>query len=120
MVVLAPRINFTSQLAPLVIRSLPVRLPPSLAPTHHIMVIELVAPDSHRFATPPPDADHDGGKFGKAALSYKLSGTKRKLTIKRHVAFHAAHIAVADYPAWRHWLRGIDRIMHRSVRLTKK
>jgi transglutaminase-like putative cysteine protease/tetratricopeptide (TPR) repeat protein len=116
-VVVAPPMPITATLAPLTKRQLPVELPPSIAPMHRHMTIEIVAPRSHRFADLPPDGAEDGGPFGKASVTFALSPTKRKVTITRSLAFEQSRIAVSDYLGWRRWLQGIDRLMLRSVRL---
>jgi transglutaminase-like putative cysteine protease len=119
-VVLAPPMPITASLAPLTKRTLPVELPPQIAPRHRAMTVELKAPASHVFADLPPDANEDGGSFGKASVSFKLSPGGRTLTISRSIAFDRAHISVDEYDKWRHWLQSIDRLMQRSVRLTPR
>ncbi len=116
-VVVAPPMPITTTLAPLTKRQLPVELPPSIAPMHRRMTVDIVAPGSHIFADLPPDGTEDGGPFGKASVTFKLSPTRRKVTIIRSIAFEQSRIAVSDYLAWRRWLQGIDRLMQRSVRL---
>ncbi len=119
-VAIAPRVAITAQLAPLLKRTLPVVLPPRMAPNHHNMTVELVAPKTHRFAELPPDIEANGGAFGSASVAFTLSANKQRATIKRSLAFEASRIEVADYPAWRAWLRGIDRLLQRSIRLVPK
>ena len=118
--VVAPPMPITATLAPLTKRQLPVELPPSIAPMHRRMTIDVVAPKSHVFADLPPDGTEDGGPFGKASVTFKLSPTKRQVTITRSIAFERSRIAASDYLEWRRWLQGIDRLMQRAVRLVPR
>jgi hypothetical protein len=119
--VVAPRMPITAELAPLIERKLPVLLPPALAPRHHSIELRIEAPLSHRFAELPPDSVEDGKGFGLAKLSFTRSfggrGGAEVVTVRREVSFERARIAVADYPEWRRWLQRIDRLMQRGVRL---
>lgn len=119
-VAVAPPRPITMILAPLVTRTLPVELPPSIAPTHRKTVVELLAPPSHVFAALPPDGVADGGSFGKASLVFELSKDKKKVTIHREVTFSQWRVSVAEYAAWRSWLQKIDGLLQRTVRLTPK
>ncbi len=119
-VAIAPPMPITTTLAPLTQRQLPVELPPSIAPVHRRMTIDVLAPASHLFADLPPDGTEDGGTFGKASVTFKLSASKRKVTITRSVAFDQARIPAADYSKWRSWLQGIDRLLQRGVRLVPR
>lgn len=119
-VAVAPPRPITMILAPLVTRTLPVELPPSIAPTHRKTVVELIAPPTHVFATLPPDGDADGGPFGKASLVFELSKDSKKVTIRRDVTFSQWRVSVSEYAAWRSWLQKIDGLLQRTVRLTPK
>ncbi|MBW2454003.1 MAG: transglutaminase domain-containing protein, partial [Deltaproteobacteria bacterium] len=119
-VAIAPPMPITTTLAPLTQRHLPVELPPSIAPVHRRMTIDVVAPTSHLFADLPPDGTEDGGSFGKASVTFKLSPTKRRVTITRAVAFDQSRIPASDYRQWRRWLQGIDRLLQRGVRLVPR
>ena len=121
-VVVAPRMPITAELAPLVDRKLPVLLPPQVAPRHHLLEISVEAPRSHRFAELPPDSVEDGKGFGMAKLSFVRApgrgpGGGEVVTVRREIAFERTRIEVADYPEWRRWLQRIDRLMQRGVRL---
>ena len=119
-VAVAPPMPIAAVIAPLTVRTLPVELPPGLAPHHRKMTIEVVAPDGYAFASLPPDAEEDGGAFGKAKLTFKLSVDKRKVTIRRDVTLAQSRIEVADYQRWRRWLQKVDALMHRGLRLVRR
>jgi len=114
---LAPPASITAQLAPLIQRTLAVELPPSIAPHHRRMVVEVLAPPSHTFAVLAPDGEADGGSFGKATLQLKRSPDGRKVTMTRNVDLAQSHIEVGEYGAWRRWLQQVDGLLQRSVRL---
>lgn len=121
-VAVAPRMPLTAELAPLVRRTLPVVLPPSLAPRHQRLELRIEAPPSHTFAELPPDAVEDGKGFGRAKVSFvrepgRGPGGGEVVTMRREIAFEASRIEVAQYPEWRLWLQRIDRLLQRGVRL---
>jgi len=121
-VVVAPRMPITAELAPLLDRKLAVLLPPTLAPRHHSLEIRIEAPSTHRFAELPPDSVEDGKGFGIARLSFSRAavrgaGGSEVVTLRREIAFERWRIEVGDYPEWRRWLQRIDRLMRRGVRL---
>lgn len=116
-VAVAPPRPITTALAPLVERTLPVELPPSIAPTHRNVVIELVAPSTHSFAPLPPDGEADGGTFGKAMIRFALANNKRSVIVTRDIALQRWRISVTEYQAWRAWLQEIDALLQRTVRL---
>jgi hypothetical protein len=120
LVAVAPPRPVTTALAPLVQRTLPVELPPSVAPSHREVTIRLIAPSSHRFASLPPDGEADGGDFGKASLVFELAKDKRSVTVRRRITLRKWRISVAAYPAWRAWLQKIDGLLQRAVRLTPR
>ena len=122
--VLAPPMPMTARLAPLTERTLAVVLPPSLAPLHQHVSIEIVAPEGYRFADLPPDETADGGPFGRASVSFARGrpapGGRPTVTVRREVAFEQSRIEVGDYPRWRGWLQRIDRLLRRGVRLVPR
>ena len=109
--------TLTSQLAPLVKRTLPVVLPPRLAPGHETRAITIVAPPGFTFADLPPGGDEPGGEFGKAHLEFARAGGKNAVIVKRSVVFDLSTIPVEKYAKWRAWLQRVDGLMHRMVRL---
>ncbi|WP_437334225.1 transglutaminase domain-containing protein [Sorangium sp. So ce394] len=109
--------TLTSQLAPLVKRTLPVVLPPSLAPRHHTRTITIVAPAGYAFAELPPGGDEDGGDFGRASISFAKAPGKNAVVVKERVVIDRSTIPVAQYAAWRGWLQRVDGLLHRMVRL---
>ncbi len=112
---LAESSTLTSQLAPLVKRTLPVVLPPGLAPGHQARTITIVPPAGFAFAELPPNGEVNGGEFGKARLDFKRD--KSAVVVTRSVVFDLATIPVDKYPKWRDWLQRVDGLMHRTVRL---
>ena len=114
---LAESSTITSQLAPLVKRTLPVVLPPRLAPGHEARTITIVAPPGYTFSELPPSGDVQGGEFGQAHIEFKRAGGKNAVVVKRTVVLDLATIPVEKYGKWRSFLQRIDALMHRSVRL---
>ena len=123
-VVVAPRMPITAELAPLTERTLPVWLPANLAPRHSTLELHIEAPSSHRFAELPPDSVEDGKSFGTAKLSFSRPtrgrGGVESVTVRREISFAQWRIEVAQYPEWRRWLQRIDRLMRRGVRLVPR
>ncbi len=113
---LAESSTLTSQLAPLVQRTLPVVLPPRVAPAHETRTITIVAPAGYAFADLPPNGEVAGGEFGKAKLDFKRTG-KGTVVVTRSVVFDLATIPLDKYAKWRAWLQRVDGLMHRTVRL---
>src|SRR5262249_5050575 len=110
--------TLTSQLAPLVKRTLPVVLPPSLAPGHRTRTITIVAPPGYTFADLPPGGDEPGGEFGRAHIEFaRAAGRADAVVVKRTVTFDLSTIPVDKYAKWRGWLQRVDGLMHRMVRL---
>ncbi|XXX75767.1 transglutaminase-like domain-containing protein [Sorangium sp. So ce134] len=109
--------TLTSQLAPLVKRTLPVVLPPSLAPRHHNRTITIVAPAGYAFAELPPGGDENGGEFGRASISFARAPGKNAVVVKERVIIDRSTIPVAQYAAWRGWLQRVDGLLHQMVRL---
>ncbi|MCC6557621.1 MAG: transglutaminase domain-containing protein [Polyangiaceae bacterium] len=112
--------TLTSQLAPLVKRTLPVVLPPSMAPGHQARTITIMAPPGYDFADLPPGGDENGGEFGRATLSFTKAPGKNAVVVKRSVVLDLSTIPVAKYEKWRAWLQRVDGLMHRMVRLVPK
>src|SRR5262249_13102401 len=69
---LSPSQTLASQIAPLTQRTLPVVLPPNMAPSHQSRTIRVLAPPGYRFAALPPGGDENGGDFGRAHLDLSL------------------------------------------------
>jgi hypothetical protein len=116
---LSPSQTTASQLAPLVKRTLPVWLPPYVAPRKEARTIRVVAPKGWDFETLPAGGDEDGGPFGRARLEVKRDpGDAHALLVKRTVVFDQSAIGVAEYPKWRAWVQRVDALMHKGVRLT--
>ncbi len=115
---LSPSQTIASQIAPLVVRTLPVWLPPNLAPRRESRTIRVVAPDGWSFEALPPGGDENGGAFGHAHLDVTRDPRDaRAIVVKRTVDFDRSAISVDEYPRWRAWVQHVDALMHRSVRL---
>jgi Transglutaminase-like superfamily len=115
---LSPSQTTASQLAPLVNRTLPVWLPPYVAPRKESRTIRVVAPAGYAFEPLPPGGDENGGAFGHAHLDLARDPRDpRTVIVRRTIAFDRSEIAVEDYPKWRAWVQRVDALMHRSVRL---
>jgi hypothetical protein len=116
---LSPSQTTASQLAPLVERTLPVWLPPYVAPRKESRTIRVVAPPGYVFEALPPGGDENGGAFGRAHLELTRDpGDPRTLVVKRTVVFDKSEISVEEYPKWRGWVQRVDALMHKSVRLS--
>lgn len=112
--------TYTSQMAPLVKRTLPVVLPPSAAPAHRTWAVTIEAPPGYDFAELPPGGEENGGEFGRASLAFAKAQGKNAVVVKRSVVLDLSTIPVEKYAAWRAWLQRVDGLMHRMVRLTPK
>ena len=110
--------TLASQIAPLVKRTLPVWLAPTMAPRRESRTIHVVAPKGWRFEALPPGGDENGGPFGKAHLEIARDPRDpRAVVVKRVVVFDQGTISVDEYPRWRAWVQRVDALMHRAVRL---
>ncbi|HKQ70215.1 MAG TPA: transglutaminase domain-containing protein [Polyangiaceae bacterium] len=116
---LAPSSTMTSQLAPLVKRTLPVVLPPSTAPSHQTRTIRIVPPPGFRTAVLAKGGEENGGEFGFAKVEIRADPQSPKsVLVKRTVVFDTSTIPIDKYDAWRAWLQRVDALLHRSVRFT--
>ncbi len=114
---LAPVSTMTSQLAPLVHRTLPVVLPPNTAPSHQHRTIRILPPPGYRLADIPPGGDAQGGEFGSAKLEVLRDPKSADgVLVQRTMVFDMSTIPVDKYEAWRNWLQRVDALLHRSVR----
>ncbi len=115
---LSPSQTLASQLAPLVRRTLPVSLPPFLAPNHESRTIRIVAPKGFAWGELPPGGDVAGAEFGRAHLELAKDARDPKvLVVKRTFVLDLSIIPVEKYTAWRQWLQRVDALLHRGVRL---
>ena len=116
---LSPSATLASTLAPLVRRTLPVALPPFLAPSHESRTIRIVAPKGFAWAAElPPGGDVNGAEFGRAHLEVaKDPRDVRAIIVKRTFVLDQSLIPVDKYGAWRAWLQRVDALMHKGVRL---
>ena len=114
---LAPSSTLTSNLAPLLTRTLPVSLPTYLAPSHQSRTTRVTAPAGFTWADPPLGGDENGGEFGKAHLEMARDPKDpHVMVVKRSVIFDQHFITPDKYTAWRAFLSKVDRLMHKSVR----
>ncbi|MFO0643542.1 MAG: transglutaminase domain-containing protein [Polyangiaceae bacterium] len=117
---LSQSIPLAAQLAPLVTRTLPMVLPPHMAPNHQTRVVKLVAPPNMHFAEPPPGGKETGGELGHAELSFtKDPKNPRVLVVKRNVVLDQHVIPTEKYPAFRAFIQRVDALMHKSVRIER-
>ena len=115
---LSPATTFGSILAPLVDRTLPVQLPPSLAPSHQNRTLRIVAPAGFSWGELPPGGSTAGGAYGKASIEIARDPKDaRTLVIKRSVVFDMHLIPVDKYTSWRAFIGQVDALMHKEVRL---
>jgi hypothetical protein len=115
---LSPSQTMASQLAPLVKRTLPLWLPPHIAPRKESRTIRVVAPPGWTFEPLPRGGDEAGGAFGRAHLDVARDPRdKQAVVVRRTVVFDQSKIAVDEYPKWRSWVQNVDALMHKSLRL---
>ncbi len=115
---LSPAQTLASQLAPLVGRTLPIWLPPHVAPRKESRTIRVVAPKGWSFEALPRGGDENGGVFGRAHLEVTRDPSDpQAIVAKRTVVFDESAISVAEYPKWRAWVQSVDALMHKAVRL---
>jgi hypothetical protein len=115
---LSPSNTYGSTLAPLVERTLPVQLPPHLAPSHQSRTVRILAPHGFAWGELPPGGDTNGGPYGRAHIEIaKDPKDPRALLIKRSVVFDQHLIPVASYASWRAFIQQVDALMHKDVRL---
>jgi hypothetical protein len=109
--------TLTSQLAPLVKRTLPVVLPPGMAPGFRARTITIEPPPGYKLAELPPGGEENGGEFGSATLRFERAPAgKEAVLVKRTVTFDLSTVPVDKYDRWRAWLSRVDGLMHRMVR----
>ena len=111
--------SLASQLAPLLTRTLPVSLPPQLAPSHRARTERIVAPAGFQWNDLPSGGDEDGGPFGRAHLEISRDKSDaRAIVVKRVVVFDQSLIPVEKYGAFRAWLQRVDGLMRKTARLS--
>ncbi len=116
---LAPTSTLASSLASLPRRTLPVQLPPNLAPSKQVRTFVFEAPKGYTFTGVPDGGKEDGGELGQAKLTVKKDPSGKTVTVERTVIFDADRVPVEKYPAFRAWLLRVDALMHKSLRLTR-
>ncbi|HSO40131.1 MAG TPA: transglutaminase-like domain-containing protein [Labilithrix sp.] len=110
--------TYGSNLAPLVERTLPVQLPPHLAPSHQNRTTRILAPAGYGWGELPPGGEANGGPYGRAKIEIARDPRDpRALLIKRSVVFDQHLIPVEKYASWRAFIGQIDALMHKEVRL---
>jgi hypothetical protein len=114
---LAQSSTLTSLLAPLTRRTLPVVLPPHLAPSQQVRTMRITAPAGFEWGDLPPGGEESGGEFGRAKLEVSRDARDpRTLVVRRTVVIDQHQIPVEKYAAWRAFLQRMDALLHRSVR----
>ncbi len=115
---LAPNRTLASQLAPLVRRTLPVSLPPQLAPSRQRRALRIVAPTGYAWGDLPAGGKVDGGDFGRAELDIGVDPRDPRAVVARRTVVLDRHVIPPErYEAWRSFLQRIDALMARGVRL---
>ena len=110
--------TYGSNLAPLVERTLPVQLPPHLAPSHQNRTTRILAPAGYAWGELPPGGEANGGPYGRAKIEIARDGKDpRALLIRRSVVFDQHLIPVEKYASWRAFIGQIDALMHKEVRM---
>jgi hypothetical protein len=116
---LSPAQTMASRLAPLVERTLPVWLPPHVAPRAETHTIRVVAPKGWSFEALPPGGEAPGGPFGRARLDVTRDpANPRAALIKESVVVDQSVIGVDEYPKWRAWIQRVDALVHKMLRLS--
>ncbi len=115
---LSPSNTYGSALAPLETRTLPVQLPPHLAPSHQNRTLNVVAPAGFVWGELPPSGEAKGGPYGSARIDIARDARDpRTLVVKRSIVFDQHLIPVESYRSWRAWIANVDALMHKEVRL---
>lgn len=111
--------TYTSTFAPLPpkSRTLPVVLPPGLAPSEQRVRSTLVAPRGYRFAELPLGGKVDGGDLGRATIEVKRGTRPNTVIVDLTVVLDKSTIPLAEYPSFRSMLQRVDALTHRVVRL---
>jgi transglutaminase-like putative cysteine protease len=110
---------WTTQLAPLATRTLPVVLPAQFAPSHQERTIRVTIPAGYELAALPPGGEAKGGVFGRASVTFKAE-PRGVVAIRSDLVFEQSTIAPSDYPAFRAWLQSVDALSRQSIRLAPK
>ncbi|MFO0663479.1 MAG: transglutaminase domain-containing protein [Polyangiaceae bacterium] len=111
-------VPFTSQLAPLTKRTLPVVLPPGMAPSEQTRVFRVTPPAGYDAESLPDGGVEDGGPFGRSEVTYKRDG--KTIVVERKTLFDAHVIPVDQYEKYRSWLLRVDALSRRPLRLVRR
>jgi hypothetical protein len=109
--------TLASKYAPLATRTLPVVLPPQVAPSTETHSVTIEAPVGYKLETPDYEANEAGGAFGSVHVKVRKLSERRAL-IERTTTFDQHEIPVKDYEAFRSWLVRADSILKRGVRFS--
>lgn len=109
--------SWTSDLASLPTRRLPVLLPPQLAPSHQDRTVRVRPPAGFAFGRLPPGGKVDGGELGSARLELKREGDRvvvtRSFVLDRHL------VEPERYAAFRAFLERVDALFNVELRATR-
>ncbi|MFO0550696.1 MAG: transglutaminase-like domain-containing protein [Polyangiaceae bacterium] len=122
--------SFMATYASLAKRTLPIVLPPYLAPGHQRRSVTLEAPAGFTFKELPPGGEAKGGPFGTIRVSFKQGGSSKggkgasktpanSVLVETEVVFDKSTISVDEYPAFRQWLQSADALVRQAVRLVR-
>lgn len=112
--------SFMANYASLSTRTLPVVLPPYLAPGHQRRSLTINLPAGFAWKSLPPGGEAKGGAFGTAKVNFKPGRGPRSITIETEVIFDKSTIPVSDYPAFRKWLESVDALIRQSARFVEE
>jgi hypothetical protein len=109
--------SMTSKYAAFPKRTLPVILPPNVAPSTSTHVVTVDAPPGYQLETQAFDLTESGGVFGSVRVTLRRE-SKTRAVIERTVTFDESEVAVKDYEAFRTWLIKADALMLRGIRFS--
>jgi hypothetical protein len=108
--------SFMANFASLPQRTLPVVLPPFMAPSHQRRTMTFTLPAGFEWKPLPPGGEAKGGPFGLAKVSFKTGRTPRSVVVETEIVFDKSTITVAEYPAFRKWLESVDALIRQTAR----
>jgi len=114
---LAPDVSMSGKFASMPVRTLPLVLPPEVAPRHGVWRIRIEPPGGFVPDELAPGGRADGGPFGRAELA--IERVENGVMVVRSVVLDQSVIPVESYGPWRAWLQRVDALMQRAVRFVR-
>jgi transglutaminase-like putative cysteine protease len=108
--------SFMANFASLPQRTLPVVLPPFMAPSHQRRTMTFTLPAGFEWKPLPPGGEAKGGAFGLAKVSFKPGRAPRSIVVETEIVIDKSTITVAEYPAFRKWLESVDALIRQTAR----